>query len=250
VYPVIQRPFLVTAPRLIKLDKVVNDQLLAWKKKTCCNTCDSLREYWNDRVDAAAYQNIISQSLQCGGDKPRLEKEGCRTWGFFAVEKTKGSFHIATGTGVQQKHSGHQHHVHALTLGDLINFNISHKISVLMFGDHLPGMKYPLHEIEHHELALIAKKTYFLHVVPVHYWHKDQDKPQKSNQLSFTEQHFSFGPDLSQISLPGVFFKYDISPFKIELRDVYTPFSHLISRICGIVIAVKGLILILVRLKR
>lgn len=55
-----------------------------------------------------------------------------------------------------------------------------------------------------------------------------------TNQLSITE-HFHAPHALSDRNLPGVFFFYDLSPIKVNIREYRESLVHFLTNVCAIV---------------
>ena len=70
-------------------------------------------------------------------------KEGCNFHGHIEVNKVAGNFHFAPGKSFQQSHM-HVHDIHEFVAGQ--NFDFSHTIHYLAFGDHGVGIINPLDE--------------------------------------------------------------------------------------------------------
>ena len=62
--------------------------------------------------------------------------EGCRITGSITVNKVAGNIHISQGTSVIQD----GRHIHQFNPAEAPNFNISHTIHGLSFGESFPGM--------------------------------------------------------------------------------------------------------------
>lgn len=75
---------------------------------------------------------------------------------------------------------------------------------------------------------------YFLKLVPTTYV-SARGAAVESNQFSVTE-YFSppaLGSEL--VSLPGVYFIYDVSPVAVTLKEKRRSIGHLLSRLCAVV---------------
>lgn len=158
--------------------------------------------------------------------------------------------------------------IHQFQPQDAHNFNASHIIHDLSFGDPFPGM--PINPMS--KLTRIASEDqgtglyqYFIKLVPTIYEGRGGDMT-FTNQFSFTERfrplaahlgghpkefddHNTLGsahhhPTATTV-LPGVFWVYDLSAFMLEISPVKTPFTHFLAKLCAIaggVFTVTGLI--------
>ncbi|EPS57229.1 hypothetical protein M569_17591, partial [Genlisea aurea] len=78
-----------------------------------------------------------------------------------------------------------------------------------------------------------AMYQYLLKVVPTEFTDANGHSI-KSNQFSVTEH--SRGYDLGRpLSLPGVFFFYDLSPIKVSFTETHSSFLHLLTNVCAVV---------------
>ncbi|WZZ72491.1 hypothetical protein YC2023_083861 [Brassica napus] len=109
---------------------------------TCCNSCDEVREAYRKKGWALSDPESIDQCKREGYVQKLKDEEGegCNVHGFLEVNKVAGNFHFVPGQSFHQ--SGFQ-------FGDLIffqqgNYNISHKVNRLAFGDFFPGVVNPL----------------------------------------------------------------------------------------------------------
>jgi hypothetical protein len=97
------------------------------------------------------------------------------------------------------------------------NFNTSHVVNHLSFGREYWGKEYPLDHTRRVVTTGSARYLYYINIVPTTYI-DSQGYSMNSEQFSFTEHtvpvDFS-GPRFWQ---PGVFFKYEISPYMITVR--------------------------------
>uniref|UniRef100_A0A0N4ZK95 Endoplasmic reticulum-Golgi intermediate compartment protein 3 n=1 Tax=Parastrongyloides trichosuri TaxID=131310 RepID=A0A0N4ZK95_PARTI len=108
----------------------------------CCNTCESVREAYNLRGWNLLDINTIEQCKNDPIVKLLIDRqgEGCRIAGHVQVAKSGGNFHIAPGEGESIRRS----HVHSLKAISLDQFDISHTINHISFGENYPGKKFPL----------------------------------------------------------------------------------------------------------
>ncbi|KAI9120974.1 hypothetical protein K1719_008007 [Acacia pycnantha] len=193
----------------------------------CCNSCEEVRDAYKKKGWALSNMDMIDQCRREGYIQrvKDEEGEGCNIHGSLEVNKVAGNFHFATGKSIHQA---------TIFLADLIsfqdNYNISHRINKLSFGDHFPGLVNPLDGVQWVQGPNHGMYQYFIKVVPTVYttlW----GRVIYSNQYSVTE-HFKsseFG------AIPGVFFFYDINPIKVNFKEEHVPFLHFLTNICAIV---------------
>ena len=229
----------------------------------CCRTCDEVRAaYRTAGWDVAGITGTAEQCIREGrtaegsGETGAGEPgEGCRISGFMLVNKVAGNFHIAMG----ETHERGAGHIHQFNPNKLLEFNTSHTIHGLSFGDPYPGIKNPLDSTVAVVPAAVGSGVfmYYIKVIPTAF-HGRAGRATAAkagaaakaataaaratghtvvltNQYSVSSQ---FRPVISngmrQNVLPGVFFVYDISPFAVTVTEHTTPFSELATSLCAI----------------
>jgi len=100
----------------------------------CCNFCDDVMDAYKkanwhvEQVRSVAEQCIREHKT---GAKKMSKGEGCQIAGFMTFNRLNGNFHIAMGEGVERN----GHHIHTFLPDDMLNFNASHVIHELRFGE-------------------------------------------------------------------------------------------------------------------
>ncbi|GJN93431.1 hypothetical protein Rhopal_006486-T1 [Rhodotorula paludigena] len=145
----------------------------------------------------------------------------CRIYGTMDVKKVTGNLHITTlGHG----YLSWEHTDHAL-------MNLSHVIHELSFGPYFPRIVQPLDNSVETTSAHFHIFQYFLSVVSTTYIDASR-RVLHTNQYSVT--------DMSRETehgkgVPGIFFKYDIEPMALTVRERTTTFLQFLVRLAGIV---------------
>ena len=115
----------------------------------CCNTCDDVKRAYNRKGWHLSDIRSITQCSTEGEDErdKETEGEGCNVHGIVALSTGGGSFHLAPGRSLDslQKQAGGD----PLSLMDLLNkafeqWNVSHTVHKLRFGDEFPGHVHQL----------------------------------------------------------------------------------------------------------
>lgn len=206
-------------------------------KEECCNTCDSVKVAYISKgwdIDSA---QTIEQCVAVGWtNKASQQKgEGCNLHGQLVVKKIPGVFHIALGESINFMGL----HMHA-TPGNGI-YDYSHTINKLTFG----------HEEFGNSLQNTIKKRrpgpvkyqYFLNVVATNV-KETSGSVLETYQYSAT-QHEQEIAENEESTLPGIFFKFEISPMLITLTHYRKSFTAFLTSLCAIVggiITVAGLV--------
>jgi hypothetical protein len=120
---------------------------------------------WN--LDPSA----VAQCEKEGRTKEMDEQrgEGCTVYGYVAVNKVAGNFHIAPGKSYQQGSYVHIHDTHMLDA----DVNVSHYVTRLAFGEGFPGVVNPLDGTTKVDLAGASMFQYFVKIVPTRYTRLD-----------------------------------------------------------------------------
>lgn len=202
-------------------------------EEECCNTCESLQSAYKKRgwdtwfVDQ--YAPVCSKPQ--ASEKQKTKGQGCMMWGLLSVNKVAGNFHVAVGHAENRD----SRHVHSFGAGQVFSFNSSHYIQDLHFGDHIPGVKYPLNGKIAYADNLLSH-NYYIRVLPTEY-HSANGQTLSSNQFTYYSvdrrvEVSAFG----QISaLPGVFFIYDFSPFLHIVSESNMTLTYFLIRICAVI---------------
>ncbi|OLY83886.1 putative endoplasmic reticulum-Golgi intermediate compartment protein 3 [Smittium mucronatum] len=209
----------------------------------CCNTCSEVhsayqKQSWSfmdpSKIEQCVRENYIEKIKD-------QEGEGCRLVGSVEINKVSGNFHIMAGETVK-KNSMHAHIVHDYMPQD---FDFSHTINKLTFGDDLASIKNPLDGVSKKATTKMTKYQYFTKVVGTEARFLN-GKTVISNQFSVTE-HVTEGLKGSSGSSNsyGFFVIFDISPMRIILTQHTRSLSSFISSclaIIGSIFTVAGLV--------
>jgi len=209
----------------------------------CCQTCEQVREAysrkgWATPLDMEQFEQCKREGWQ---EKVKLEQnEGCQVFGYLEVNRVAGNFHVAPGKSYQQHHV----HVHDLQPFSSSEFNLSHTINHLSFGESIPGKSNPLDGV-----TTIAEKgammyQYYVKIVPTTYVKAD-GKTVLTNQYSVTRHQKVVGAYTGEQGLPGTFFIYELSPMMVKYTEKNKSFTHFLTGVCAIiggVFTVAGLV--------
>lgn len=136
------------------------------------------------------------------------EGDSCRIYGSLYVNKVQGDFHVTARGHGYQEFGFHLDHS---------NFNFSHIISELSFGDFYPSLLNPLDGTISTSPNHFQKYQYFVSIVPTIYSIESSYSSRivNTNQYAVTDQSQMVG----ERSVPGVFFKYDIEPMLLIVEE-------------------------------
>ena len=217
-------------------------------KGHCCNTCADVKEAYERSGWRFKTQGIAQCQREAFLENMRdqfAEDGGCQLYGQMVLNKASGHFHIAPHKNLHK--GGAQ--AGLFSLMDLISFtfdqfNITHTVNSLSFGDHYPGISSPLDGQRRSVEDTHGMYQYYIKVVPTRY--QALGKPEiESNQYSVTEhvRHLSPG---SGRGLPGIYFYYEMSPVSASVKErrrgSFVPFLTSCCAILGGVFTVMGLV--------
>jgi len=160
---------------------------------------------------------------------PTTEPDACRLYGTFVVNKVAGNFHITAGKSIPYPR-GHAHLAAFLSAKD---YNYTHRIERLSFGDTAPGVINPLDTEQKITTKNYQLYQYYLQVVPTDvrvskFWGS-------TYQYAVTEQEREVDHEGGSHGVPGIYFKYDMSPINVRVSEEREPFWQFLVRLCGIV---------------
>eukprot|EP01135_Chromosphaera_perkinsii_P000492 Nk52_evm46s96 gene=Nk52_evmTU46s96 len=161
--------------------------------------------------------------------------DGCFVHARFTPRKAAGNFHFTAGDSVFVLGGGHAHDSFRVPANKQ---NFTHRIERLAFGDDIPGIQYPLDNSERVSEQARGVFTYFLTIVPTEYVSASGHSVY-TYQYSVREyhRHLTGRTGAGGRGSPGVFFKYDISDIKVNIRDDEedTSFVRFLVQLCAIV---------------
>lgn len=210
----------------------------AGAKGQCCNTCQQVKDAYEKagwRFKPQGISQCASEAYLTNLKEQFSEDGGCQIFGRLQLSKGSGNFHIAPHKKLH-KTSGSQQGL--FNLMDLISFtfdqfNITHTVNSLSFGDNFPGIKSVLDGQYRSVEDTHGMHQYYIKVVPTRYKALD-GKEIESNQYSVTEHrsHLAAG---SSRGLPGVYFYYDVSPISAVFEEKRGGFMRFVTSLCAIV---------------
>lgn len=204
----------------------------------CCNTCQEVKDAyarlgWRFKqqgvVQCAAEDSLVNLKDQYA------EEGGCQVYGRVQLSKASGHFHIAPH---RKTHTDHAQNG-MLNLLDLISFtfdqfNVSHTVNGLSFGDHFPGIQSPLDGQERTVLDTHGMYQYYIKVVPTKFKGIGAISDVSSNQYSVTEHCSHLAPGSGR-GLPGVYFYYEVSPIQAHIEEKKKSLFGFLTSLCAIV---------------
>jgi hypothetical protein len=205
----------------------------------CCQTCSDVRNAYATKGWRFNPQGIAQCQRENAIDNFKGEKAedgGCKVYGFLELDRAMGEFHFAPHKTHTKATAGGGN---VLSLLDFIGFtfdqfNVTHTINSLSFGNNFPGIRSPLDGTSRIVEDTHGMYQYYLKVVPTQYRYLD-GRVVESNQYSVTEHMRHLAPGSGR-GVPGIYFNYEVAPIQalVEERRPMTP-GGLMTSICAIV---------------
>ena len=164
---------------------------------SCCNTCDELlsaysKKRWRTDIIEMTAEQCIREGRDKKSPKRMTHGEGCNLSGHMVINRVAGNFHIAMGEGIERD----GRHIHSFVPEDTPNFNASHIVHHLSFGNPEDEGESPDQATMDGIVKLLSKQTgttglfqYFIKVVPTTYLGRGKDgAPIQTNRYFFTER--------------------------------------------------------------
>jgi endoplasmic reticulum-Golgi intermediate compartment protein 3 len=210
----------------------------AAQKGVCCNTCQEVRVAYAQMGWLFKPQEV----LQCRREAvletlkdQNAEDGGCEIYGNLKLSTSSGHFHIVpqkTITGTKDAIAD------GYSLLDLLSFtfaqfNITHTVNSLSFGDNFPGFKSPLDGEQRTIRDTHGMYQYYIKTVPTKYIKLDGNEIIESHQYSVTEHMRHLAPGSGR-GLPGVYFYYESSPVQAIFEETRGSFLRFFTSLCAI----------------
>lgn len=195
----------------------------AGTKGQCCQTCQDVKDAYERigwRFKPQGITQCASEAFLTNMNEQFAEDGGCQIYGRLELNHQSGNFHIAPH---KKLHTGGTPEQQGLfNLMDLISFtfdqfNITHTINSLSFGDNFPGIRSPLDGKTNMVDDTHAMYQYYIKVVPTKYKKLD-GQVIESNQYSVTEHKSHLAPGSGR-GLPGLYFNYEVSPIQALFEE-------------------------------
>lgn len=210
----------------------------------CCNTCDDVRNAYSERGWDPG--SVVRDSEQCvregrsgeggllAGPARRAanaaDVEGCRLRGFLLVNKVAGNFHIAMGE-TRQRGAGHIHQFNPMAIAD---YNVSHTINGLSFGEPYSGSVNPLDALTHTPEGGSAVYMYYLKVVPTTVKTNARTEIHTYQYSVSSQMRPAIVGGIRQNVLPGLFFVYELTPYLVTVNQERGTLLSFLTGLCAI----------------
>ena len=204
----------------------------------CCNTCADVKRVYS-RMGWKFKRHEVDQchreSLRETLRDEHAETGGCQLYGKVELNKASGHFHFAPHSQIAKVNTPGKG---ILNLMELLSFtfdqfNITHTVNSLSFGDHFPGIKSPL-DGEYRKLGdTHGMYQYYVKIVPTKYSYINGQEV-RSNQYSVTEHMRHLAPGSGR-GIPGVYFYYQVSPLHATFEERRPSIFRFFTSACAIV---------------
>lgn len=182
-----------------------------------------------DVIFRSALKGYFSDLLIRNDSASLSDNNACRIHGQIYVNKVAGNFHITIGKPITSL-MGHAHFAPIIKKKD---YNFSHRIDCLSFGNEVPGHINPLDGTEKITLEHNQLFQYFITVVPTKL--HTSDVSVDMHQFSVTERERVINHEAGSHGVSGIFIKYKLSPLMVRVSEEHMPLSVFLVRLCGII---------------
>ncbi|XP_038054169.1 endoplasmic reticulum-Golgi intermediate compartment protein 2-like [Patiria miniata] len=155
--------------------------------------------------------------------------DACRLHGSLVVNKVAGNFHVTVGKSIPHPKG----HAHLALMVEPSQYNFSHRIDHLSFGEPAPGI---INQLDGEEKVTKDNRRiyqYFLQIVPTKLY--TRKARMSTHQFAVTERERTINHGEGSHGVSGIFFKYDLSSLEISVTETHEPYSQFLIRLCGIV---------------
>jgi hypothetical protein len=220
-------------------------------REGCCNSCDEVRgayvaKGWDAGDMSRNSEQCVREGRTAEGGQHKLamgpaagSTEGCRLSGHLQVNKVAGNFHIAMGE-THQRGAGH---IHQFNPSAIANYNVTHTIHALSFGEAFPGQHNPLDGVAKAPEEGSAVYMYYVKVIPTQYQTGAAPAAAagarggalSTYQYSVSSQmRPAVVKGVRQNVLPGLFFVYEMAPYLVTVTEARGSFLHFLTGLCAI----------------
>lgn len=158
---------------------------------------------------------------------PTHAKDACRVHGMLTLNKVAGNFHVTAGKVLPIMGA----HAHMTGFMETTDYNFSHRIEKLSFGDDHAGIIQPLEGDEKQTDINLVNFQYFIDVVPTEVHTLTGKK--LTYQYSVKDHVRPIDHSRGSHGTPGIYFKYDISALKVQVTKDRLGFFQFLVRLCA-----------------
>jgi len=188
-----------------------------------------LREEYHQLQDIlwkSGYSKLYAD-MPARRDNLHTEKDACRVHGTLTLNKVAGNFHVTAGK-VLPIMGAHAHMTGFMEKGD---YNFSHRIERLSFGEDHAGIIQPLEGDEKLTDINLMNFQYFIEIVPTEVQTLTGKK--LTYQYSVKDHVRPIDHTKGSHGTPGIYFKYDLSALKVEVTKDRPGFFQFLVRLCA-----------------
>jgi len=160
-------------------------------------------------------------------EPPDTPHDACRVHGSLTLNKVAGNFHITAGKVLPIAGA----HAHLTAFMQDHEYNFTHRIEKLSFGDYAAGIIQPLEGEEKLTNINLMNFQYYIEIVPTEI---DTYLGRKiTYQYSVKELARPIEHQEGSHGTPGIYFKYDLSALKVVVTKDREPFFTWLIGVCA-----------------
>ncbi|XP_017775168.1 PREDICTED: endoplasmic reticulum-Golgi intermediate compartment protein 2 [Nicrophorus vespilloides] len=160
---------------------------------------------------------------------PNRPFDACRIHGSLILNKVAGNFHITAGKSLSLPRG----HIHISAFMSDADYNFTHRIDRLSFGDASPGIIHPLEGDEFVAKNNMILYQYFVEVVPTSV--KTFLTTVDTYQYSVKELTRPIDHNKGSHGMPGIYFKYDVAALKVTISQERDHLGMFLAKLCSVV---------------
>lgn len=159
---------------------------------------------------------------------PAGKPDACRLRGYFTVNKVAGNLHVTAGKPFDLFGS----HAHMSMQMELKDYNFTHRIHHLSFGEAAGGRIHPLDATELVAATNFHMFQYFIKIVPL-VVHTRRHSSLDTYQFAVQEHHRPVDHARGSHGVPGIYLKYDVSPLTVRVDEEADSLAVLLVRLAA-----------------
>ena len=226
----------IDTTQLLKLEptwfKMSKNQQIWWESFRMVRKHDEEYRSINDVTNMETIFGEVLPTYMPEKDKKEFadkDFDACRIYGNVEVNKVAGNFHITAGKSIPHPRG----HAHLSSLVSELNYNFSHRIDLLSFGDPHPGIINPLDgDLQLTETGY-QMYQYYIKIVPTSI--QTFKHNMKTYQYSVTQRSRVINHGKGSHGVPGIFFKYNLNSICVNVKEKFRDFGQFLVRLCGII---------------
>lgn len=191
----------------------------------CCNTCESVDEYYRSFGVSSPDKSLVQQCLE----EISRENPGCKIKGSLSLRKVRGALIFAPKLSSKTG---------SYNIVDILRFSSSHVIHSFSFGEPLNSFShFRYHSLDgvRFERNEIVEVKYLLNLISSKYIRRLNERKITKESFEYSRQAHYTNIRYDMGIVPSVSFQFNIFPIQIIHIFQREPFVHFLVRLCSII---------------